>query len=196
MNMPFAFKVIGLLWLVVTVDRDTSTHVRPSIQSRKGLFNLTYCIASHHCLSNAYSVNVNLPSACSWSTLPRMTAKRRNFSLVCLPPDKGGLIAIGRFNGDYTDVVECLDGEGATEWRRLAPLPLPLCSPGGGVFFKQRILVVGAKTMLAFTPPTAGGLCQWVTLKPTLPRAEYPMHIAICGNSLYLVSKFKFQHDS
>ncbi len=130
------------------------------------------CSASHHCLSNAYSVNVNSPSACSWSTLPRMTAKRGDFGLVCLPPDEGGLIAIGGFNGDRIDVVECLTGAGATEWRRLAPLPLPLASYCG-VYFKQRILVVGGytaggtrtSTTLAFTPPAAGGLGQWVTLK-------------------------------
>ncbi len=72
-----------------------------------------------------------------------MTAKRRIFSLVCLPPDEGGLIAIGGHNcSNQMDVVECLDGEGATEWRRLAPLPLHLSSRGG-VYFKQRILVVG-----------------------------------------------------
>ncbi len=130
-----------------------------------------------------------------------MTAKRQNFSLVCLPPDEGGLIVIGGYNGDRIDVVESLDGEGATEWRRLAPLPLPLASLGGGVYFKQRILVVGGDTTgrtstsatLAFTPPTAGGLGQWVTLKPTLPRPECPRHIAVCGNSLYLVSMFTFQ---
>ncbi len=129
-----------------------------------------------------------------------MTAKRRNFSLLCLPPGEGGLIAIGGNNGNPIDVVECLDGVGATEWRRLAPLPLPLESLGGGVYFKQRILAVGGETtggtftsaMLAFTPPTAGGLGQWVTLKPTLPRPEFPRHITICGNSLYLVSKFTF----
>ncbi len=74
-------------------------------------------------LTPLYWFIANLPSACSWSTLPRMTAKRRSFSLVCLPPDEGGLIAIGGFNGNQIDVVECLDGEGATEWRRLAPLP-------------------------------------------------------------------------
>ncbi len=50
-----------------------------------------------------------------------MTAKRLYFSLVCLPPDEGGLIAIGGFNGNQIDVVECLGGEGATAWRRLAP---------------------------------------------------------------------------
>ncbi len=129
-----------------------------------------------------------------------MTAKRRNFSLVCLPPDEGGLIAIGGYNGDnYIDVVESLDGEGATEWRRLAPLPLPLQSRGG-VYFKQRILVVGGETtgganttaILTFTPPTAGGLGQWVTLQPTLPHPVYPHHITVCGNSLYLVSEFTF----
>ncbi len=162
---------------------------------------------SHHCPSNSYSVNVSLQFTCSWSTLPRMTAKRGYFSLVCLPPDEGGLIAIGGcnngdFNGYYDnliDVVECLDGEGATEWRRLAPLPLPLDSLGG-VYFKQTILVVGGETtgytktssVLAFTPPTAGGLGQWVTLKPTVPSPEYPRHITVCGNSLYLVSEFTF----
>ncbi len=136
--------------------------------------------------------------------MPRMTAKRQNFSLVCLPPNEGGLIAIGGFNGNQIDVVESLDGEGAAEWRRLAPLPLPLASPGGGVYFKHRILLVGgrptggAKTSatLAFTPPTAGGLGQWVTLKPQLPRPEFPCHITVCGNNLYLVSKFTSQHDS
>ncbi len=102
------------------------------------------------------------------------------------------------YNGNFIEVVECLDGEGATEWRRLAPLPLPLSSPGGGVYFKQRIVVVGGETtggagtsaVLAFTPPSAGGLGQWVTLKPTLPRPEYPRRITVCGNSLFLVSKF------
>ncbi len=161
------------------------------------------CSASHHCLRNAYSINVNLPSSCSWSNLPRMTVKRAEFSLVCLPPDEGGLIAIGGYNPNYLDIVECLDGEGATKWRRLAPLPLPLSSRGV-VYFEQRILVVGgqltggAKTSatLSFHPPTAGGLGQWVTLKPTLTRPEFPRHIAICGNSLYLVSKFTSQHDS
>ncbi len=133
-----------------------------------------------------------------------MTVKRRNFSLVCLPPDEGGLIAIGGFNGhyngNYIDVVESLDGEGETEWRRLAPPPLPLSSPGGGVYFKQRILVVGGSPTggtstsdtLAFHPSTARGPGQWVTLKPTLPRPEFPTHIAVCGNSLYLVSEFTF----
>ncbi len=128
-----------------------------------------------------------------------MTVRRRYFSLVCLPSDEGGLIAIGGFNGNQIDVVESLDGEGGTEWRRLAPLPLPLQSRGC-VYFKQRILVVGGYTTnaadtsatLAFTPPTAGGLGQWVTLKPKLPRPVYPMRSAICGNSLYLVSKFTF----
>ncbi len=113
-------------------------------------------------------------------------------------------IAIGGYNnGDRTDVVESLDGEGATEWRRLAPLPLPLNSRGG-VYFKQRILVVGGQTtsgadtsaILAFHPPTAGGLGQWVTLRPTLPRPEYPRHITVCGNSLFLFSKFTSQLDS
>ncbi len=143
-------------------------------------------------LTPLYWFIANLPSACSWSTLPRMTVKWRNFSLVCLPPDEGGLIAIGGYSNDnFIDVVEWLDGEGATEWRRLAPLPLPLNSRGG-VYFKQRILVVGGQTTsgadtsatLAFTPPTAGGLGQWVTLKPKLPRPEFPTHITVCGNSL------------
>ncbi len=158
------------------------------------------CRASHHCLGNSYSVNVNLPSACSWSTLPRMTTKRWCFSLLCLPPGEGGLIAIGGYNGsNHIDVVESLDGEGATEWRRLAPLPLPLSSRGG-VYFKQRILVIGGNTTgfnstsatLAFHPSTARGLGQWVTLKPQLPRPEFPCHITVCGNSLFLVSKFTF----
>ncbi len=133
-----------------------------------------------------------------------MTAKRRTFTLVCLPPDEEGLIAIGGYNGDFIGVVEGLGGGGATEWRRLAPLPLPLASPGGRVYFKQRILVVGGQTTggaktsatLAFTPPAAGGLGQWVTLKPTLPRPEFPVHLTICGNNLYLVSKFTSQHNS
>ncbi len=107
-------------------------------------------------------------------------------------------MAIGGFNGNNIEVVERLDG--ATEWRRLAPLSVPLSSPGGGVYFKQRILVVGGYTTggakssatLAFHPPTAGGVGQWVTLKPQLPRPDYPRHITVCGNSLYLVSKFTF----
>ncbi len=125
-----------------------------------------------------------------------MSAKRSYFSLVDLPPDEGGLIAIGGYNGNQIDVVECLDGEDSTEWRRLATLPIPL-NPRG-VYFKHRILVVvgrttgGAETsaMHAFHPPTAGGLGQWVTVKPTLPRPDYPMHITVCGNSLFFVSKF------
>ncbi len=130
------------------------------------------CRASHHCPSNSNSVN-------AISRL--LAAGRGHFSLVCLPPDEGGLIAIGGYNGDHIDVVECLDGEGATEWRRLAPLPLPLvASPGGGVYFKQRILVVGGNTTgfkytsatLAFTPPTARGLGQWVTNVAT-PRISH-----------------------
>ncbi len=170
------------------------TPARPSIRSRKGL------LYPHWSPSNAYSVNVNLPSTCSWSTLPRMTAERCDFSLVCLPPGEGGLIAIGGFNGsNRIDVVEFLGGEDATDWRRLAPLPLPLASRGG-VYFKQRILVVGGRTkggaltsaMLAFTPPTAGGLGQWVNLKPTLPKPGVTMHTTVCGNSLYFVSKFTF----
>ncbi len=133
-----------------------------------------------------------------------MTAKRGWISLVCLPPDEGGLIAIGGYNGNRIDVVECLDGEGATEWRRLAPLPLPLDSLGGGVYFKQRVLVIGGETTngdnksatLAFhPPPTAGGLGQWVTLNPKLPRPEYPRYITVCGNSLYLVCRFTSYHD-
>ncbi len=121
-----------------------------------------------------------------------MTAKRRNFSLVCLPPDEGGPIAIGGYNGDnFIDVVESLGGEGATEWRRLAPLPLPLASPSGGV-----LVVGGQSTDYKYTSATVGGLGQWVTLKPQLPRPEFPHHIAICGNNLFLVSKFTSQHDS
>ncbi len=93
-------------------------------------------------------------------------AERQNFSLVCLPPDEGGLIAIGGDNGNNRiDVAECLDGEGATEWRRLAPLPTPLSSTCGGVYFKQRILVIGGDTtgdakisdMFTFNPSPAGG---------------------------------------
>ncbi len=130
-----------------------------------------------------------------------MTVRRRCFSLVCLPSDEGGLIAIGGYNGNNRiDVVECLGGEGATEWRRLAPLPSTLACPHGCVYFKERILVddgytTGSNSISAthvFTPPVAGGLGQWVTLKPTLPRREFLAHIAICGNSLYLVSKFTF----
>ncbi len=125
-----------------------------------------------------------------------MTAKRGYISLVCLPPDEGG----GYNGSNHIDVVESLDDEGATEWRRLAPLPLPLSSRGGGVYFKQRILFFGGQTtgnaetsaMHALTPPTAGGLGQWVTLKPTLPRPDFTMLITVCGNSLYLVSKFTF----
>ncbi len=132
--------------------------------------------------------------------MPRMTAKRQSFSLVCLPPDVGGLIAIGGYNGARIDVVECLGGDGATEWRRLAPLPIPLSSGCGGVYFKQRILVVGGDTpssakipdMFAFNPPTGGGPGQWVTLKPKLPRPEVPYHITISGNSVLLLSKFTF----
>ncbi len=94
-----------------------------------------------------------------------MTARRGHFSLVCLPPGEGGLIAIGGHNEKRIDVVDCLDGDGAVEWRRLAPLPLPLDSWGGGVYFKQKILVVGGETngavktsaMLAFHLTTPGG---------------------------------------
>ncbi len=129
-----------------------------------------------------------------------MTARRSDFILICLPPNEGGLLAIGGYTGDRINVVECLGGEGATEWRRLAPLPLPLASTCGGTYFKQRVLLAGGRTTngadtsatLAFTPPTAGGLGQWVTLKPTLPRPECPRHITVCGNSLYLLSKFTF----
>ncbi len=128
-----------------------------------------------------------------------MTTKRGYFSLICLPTDEGGLIAIGGYNGDHIDVVECLTGDGAKKWRRLAPLPLPLSSRVG-VYFKQRILVVGGQTKnfaltsttLAFNPPTAGGLGQWVTLKPQLPCPEFPRHITVCGNSLFLASKLVF----
>ncbi len=66
-----------------------------------------------------------------------MTAKRQNFSLVCLPPDEGGLIAIGGYIGGHIDVVESLDGVGATEWRRLAPLP-DLCLLRVVVFTSSR----------------------------------------------------------
>ncbi len=112
-----------------------------------------------------------------------MTAKRGYISLVCLPPHEGGLIAIGGYNGNNRIyVAECLDDEGDTEWRRLAPLPLPLSSIWGGVYFKQRILVIGGDTtgdakisdMCTFNPSTAGGPGQWVTLKPKLPRPEDP----------------------
>ncbi len=92
-----------------------------------------------------------------------MTAKRMDFSLVCLPPDEGGLIGAGGYLN-----VECLDGDGATEWRRLAPLPVPLCSPGGGVYFQQKILVAGdcrtgskrSSATLAFHPPTQEALAN------------------------------------
>ncbi len=134
------------------MDRNASTHVKPSIQSRNGLFYPTYYCAPHHCLSNSYSVHVNLPSTCSWSTLPRVTIKRVNFSLVCLPPDEGGLIAIKGYNNrGRIDVVECLAVEDATEWRWLARLPLTLASLGGGVY-KQRILVVGGSQRTVPTP--------------------------------------------
>ncbi len=129
-----------------------------------------------------------------------MTAKRGYFGLICLPPDEGGLIAIGGFNGsNHIDVVESLDGEGATEWRRLASLPLPLSSTDGGLYFKQRIFVPGGvagggttSAMLAFQPPTVGGPGQWVTLKVKLPHPVYPRSISLCGNSLFLISKVTF----
>ncbi len=107
---------------------------------------------------------------------------------------------MGGFNGDNRiDVVECLDGKGTTEWR-LAPLPLTLSSTCGGFYFNQKILVVGGDTtdgskvsdMFTFIPPTSGGPGQWVTLKPKLPSPEDPYHMTICGNSLFLVSKFTF----
>ncbi len=110
-------------------------------------------------------------------------------------------MAKGGNNGNYRiDVVECLGGESSTEWRQLAPLPTPLSSTCGGVYFKQRMLVVGGDTkanakisnMFTFKPSTAGGPGQWITLKPKLPRPEDPFHITICGNSLFLVSKFTF----
>ncbi len=78
-------------------------------------------------------------------------------------------MAIGGYNGaNFIDVVVCLDGEGATEWRRLAPLPTPLSSTCGGVYFKQRILVAGGETTgraktsatLALTPPTLEDLAN------------------------------------
>ncbi len=126
-----------------------------------------------------------------------MTTPRQAFSLVCLPPDEGGLIATGGFNGDQIDVVECLIGGGATQWRRLAPLPFP-CASRGGVYFKQRILVVGGQTtsntlhadMLAFSPPTTGGSGQWVIIRLRLPQPTFPCFITTSGNSLLLVSTF------
>ncbi len=110
-----------------------------------------------------------------------MTAKRASFSLVCLSPDEGGLIAIGGYNDNYIDVVECLDGEGATEWRLLAPFPLPLNSRGG-VYFKQRILFVGGYTAggtstsatLAFT----GGR-PWSMGHPKAKRYQAPKILVI-----------------
>ncbi len=117
-----------------------------------------------------------------------MTAKRGYISLVCLPPDEVALIAIGGYNGNNRIyVVECLDGEDDTEWRQLAPLPLPLSFTCGGVYFKQRI--IGGDTtgdakvsdMFTFNPSTAGGPGQWVTLKPKLPSPEDPYHITVCG---------------
>ncbi len=95
-----------------------------------------------------------------------MTEKRGYISLVCLPPDEGALSAIGGYNAsNRIHVAECLDAEGDTEWRRLAPLPLPLSSTCVGVYFKQRILVIGGDTtgdakisdMSTFNPSTAGG---------------------------------------
>ncbi len=119
-----------------------------------------------------------------------------DFSLVCLPPDVGGLIAIGGNNGDYIDVVESLSDERCMKWRHLAPLPIPLASRGG-VYFKQRILLVGGLTtggvktscMLAFDPRTASGPGQWVTIKLKLLQPECPRHITIFGNNLFLLSK-------
>ncbi len=124
-----------------------------------------------------------------------MTTPRQAFSLVCLPPDEGGLIAIGGSNGDQIDVVECLIGEGAPQWRRLAPLPFP-CASRGAVYFKQRILIVGGQTtnntlhadMLAFSPPTAGGSGQWVIIRTRLPQPTFPCFITTIGNYLFLVS--------
>ncbi len=133
-----------------------------------------------------------------------MTDKRRGFSLVSLPPGEGGLIAIGGFNGfNYTDVVDCLDDKDATEWRRLAPLPLPLTCRGG-VYFKMRILLVGGQTtgskltsdILAFNLPANGGPGQWVTLKAKLPSPLNPRLITACGNNLFLVSKFTCPHHT
>ncbi len=125
-----------------------------------------------------------------------MTAKRGYISFVCLPPHEGGLISIGEYNGNYRiDVAQCLDGVGDTEWCRLAPFSLPLSSTCGGVYFKQRILLIGVDTtgdakisdMFTFNPSTAGGPGQWVTLKPKLPSPDDPYHIAVCGNSLFFV---------
>ncbi len=53
----------------------------------------------------------------------------------------------------FTDDVECINIQKATEWHRLAPLPVPM-SCEGAVYFKKRILVVGGGSpMLAFHPP-------------------------------------------
>ncbi len=120
-----------------------------------------------------------------------MTAKRRYISLVCLPPDDGALIAIGRYNGkNRIDVAECFDGEGDTEWRRLTPLPLPQHFTCGGVHFKQRILVIGGNTtgdakisdMFSFNPSAAEGPGQWVTLKTEAATSRRPV--------LFFVRKF------
>lgn len=126
-----------------------------------------------------------------------MTVKRGFFSLVCLPADEGGLLTIGGFNDQRVDVVEHLPTENAPEWKRLAPLPLPLSSRGG-VYFKRRVLVVGGRTldgaltsaMYAFQFPTAGGSGQWVTLKQRLPSPDYSQHITVCGDTLFLCSTF------
>ncbi len=45
--MQFAFKGIGLLWLEAIVVQGTSTHVRPSTHSRRGLFYPTLALHSH-----------------------------------------------------------------------------------------------------------------------------------------------------
>ncbi len=151
-------------------------------------FVLTHpCRASHNCLNNAYSVNVNLPPTCSWSTLTRMTAARNCFSQVCLPPDERGLIATGGYNGNYLDVVECLD-----VFHYPWTLLVVVFTSNRGFWLsgaKPRVVLIRQPPLL-FTTPTARGLGQWVTLKPTLPRPKFPRHITICGNSLYLVSKF------
>ncbi len=83
-----------------------------AFETKSKRFVLTHPFSAfQHCLSNSYSANVDLPSTCSWSTLARMTAKWYHFSLVCLPPNEGGLVAIGGFSSPpFIDVVESLDG--------------------------------------------------------------------------------------
>ncbi len=104
-----------------------------------------------------------------------MTTKRRNFSLVSLPPGEGGLIAIGGYNGNFIDVVECFDCEGATEWRRLAPLPLPLASRGGG---RAHFLLNDKATLIVyrFSPTRQAYLEEKrVSVKDTLKQIYYSL---------------------